>query len=494
MRKIALNPKSLSIIQAQVMQWLLTRYPNDQIFYNNIDYKLKDDVYLSLSHKIIKHEVEDIFYIIENEKLGDSQKSQVFPSKGYFQLPMNKLEAVKYTQLESELIVKIEKITIQRYAHSKPNEVENYFRQSKLHEYEFSKNGHLMAQKPVFVNPMLCKHSPTHYEVACAMVMNKMPGFELLDLVNYMMAENNISPQITLNLSLELLRVFKEQVLDKRWSHGDLKPENIIINFKNDQSLQHLGKNGNLSNKSYLPDWQMNIIDFAGCAVFGQKRKFANGTIEYAAPEVIQSVENHQLTDSSVNDEKVDMYSLGVILALIGGMLPEDVNRLQNADDKEKIHNMLLNYFSTQDMPLFIEEYLPTFIAAVANMTHPDAALRWSYAQTLAFYTSLNDKYWSMFNASTVQSQTVSLQNTPDNEHPSPNGVNMIFAENKSPVSFDNNNDDTIIFNKKLRYTNIQPSLCSNEPATYNNQANNQANNQNTPEVNSFSCSSCCQS
>uniref|UniRef100_A0A3B0NJ59 Serine/threonine kinase, putative n=1 Tax=Theileria annulata TaxID=5874 RepID=A0A3B0NJ59_THEAN len=98
--------------------------------------------------------------------------------------------------------------------------------------------------------------------------------------------------------------------------HRDLKPSNILLKFGNNSIT-------------------LMISDFGTCEVFSQKSSKTGftGTIEYTAPELLISYYNNFIkapgsdefdaSTSVVDDNKIDLWSLGVILYYISyGTLP----------------------------------------------------------------------------------------------------------------------------------------------------------------------------
>lgn len=136
---------------------------------------------------------------------------------------------------------------------------------------------------------------------AVYLIMNKMPGRSLINIIDDDSNEKRIlSWEERLNLIRASLQALKEQLTDKNWVHGDVKPHNMIV-----QSVS----------AQFLEKTAVKFIDYEGSYPISNDLKTPTATmrtIGYEAPEHLTSM---PIKPSS----KSDVFSIGrVILLLLG--------------------------------------------------------------------------------------------------------------------------------------------------------------------------------
>ncbi len=170
-------------------------------------------------------------------------------------------------------------------------------------EYFFSKKTtHLGAERP------LIEKDQTTNEYKSFMVMNRVLGVELFDII-VLLDSRVVNSSFLMRLTIELLAAYKAQVLDRGIVfHADIKPENIMVDVGlNPSNLNRLAEPG------FVPErLDIKIIDYAACRKKGEVLDRETGTMRYMAPEIRQIWSPY-----TILDEKPDIYSLGICIALI---------------------------------------------------------------------------------------------------------------------------------------------------------------------------------
>lgn len=179
-----------------------------------------------------------------------------------------------------------------------------------------AKNSKLHCKKPVFSDQQ------------AFILMRKAPGEELYYVLQKI---NNKGASVTieerLQLSINLILAYKNQVHDLGIIHGDIKPENIIVNMN---------------------DMTVTIVDYA-TAVLNKKDKLLKcrgGTPDYFAPET--------LFDGTIST-KTDTYSLGLTIAQIWG--DQSTNLIESGESldfylKYRLNHGLTHLFKYMDIDI----------------------------------------------------------------------------------------------------------------------------------------------
>lgn len=169
-------------------------------------------------------------------------------------------------------------------------------------EYLFSKEAGLGA-KP-----------PTIEKDKAYMCMNYIEGQDLLD---YFIKRLKIDESECIEIILNLLLALKNQVSDKNMIHRDLKPDNIRINVET---------------------WKCVILDFGLAKWANDAEQMPCGSIEFGAPEVF---------NNRPHTPKMDIFSLGIIIALLCGHPPKEgrfrPNNLQLHPNLQWVEPLLRN-------------------------------------------------------------------------------------------------------------------------------------------------------
>ena len=148
------------------------------------------------------------------------------------------------------------------------------------HEYEMSKRaGHLAIKPPTLVGA-------TSYTV-----MRKVAGEELFKIIdNDRTSRIILSLDTRIELSRLLLKALKAQVTDKGLIHGDIKPENLIVDIMHNP-------------------FSIHIIDYAFSVPIDNPDQTNAGTAAYAPPELF----NHP----PIKTPKIDVFSMARVIALL---------------------------------------------------------------------------------------------------------------------------------------------------------------------------------
>lgn len=153
----------------------------------------------------------------------------------------------------------------------------------------------------------------------------------------------------------------------KGYSHGDLKPENLLM-----------------SNDAERPC--VKIVDFGFCLPKDPPTKLVFGTVAYLAPEILQNLGVPQTPSP-----EVDMYAVGVIMyTLLTGTHPFD--RTNSASDDSILSAMVtsLHHAYANKIPDYLSEHVfddrvaslsPSAIDLMRNLLEPCASKRMTSAQ-----------------------------------------------------------------------------------------------------------------
>lgn len=154
---------------------------------------------------------------------------------------------------------------------------------------EYADTEYKMTNQTLHTHPK----KPIRYEENVYNIFRRMEGRELFDILSNDLTavlEKQIPLEIRWDLTFALLKAMEEQVTACNLVHRDLKPDNIMIDFKDNKII-------------------LNIIDY-GLSKLKDTYTLNEqvGTIGYMSPE---SLRNEHTTELS------DVYSLGQILRLL---------------------------------------------------------------------------------------------------------------------------------------------------------------------------------
>ncbi len=194
-------------------------------------------------------------------------------------------------------------------------------------EYDISaKAPHLGVEKPVIVN----KNS-RHISF---MIMNQFPGRELFFILSEDIDKvRPLSLKNRMQLTIAIYSAYLSQVLKLGIIHGDVKPENVIVNSQleidstteaaasTDQNLSASSMKGVHGSGPNNLEYEVNFIDFAFAVQPppGEKRLFLaqmGGTNTYMPPETLFSPKGMRV---QIALGSYDLYSITRMLLLIWG-------------------------------------------------------------------------------------------------------------------------------------------------------------------------------
>lgn len=158
--------------------------------------------------------------------------------------------------------------------------VDDEAKETILAEYaQGKKTPHLGMKAPVFSGP--------DGNQTCYIVMNRLPGKELLDLLRDGTIEK-LSVDKKLELTHKLLLALRDQVTRQGIVHRDLKAENVMVQLE--------------------PEIQVNIIDYGLAKAQNTDDGNSCGTPAYTAPEIFE-FKSH--------GSACDVFSMAKVIALL---------------------------------------------------------------------------------------------------------------------------------------------------------------------------------
>lgn len=251
--------------------------------------------------KIIDGTVFRFYYFLSPKKFNDDGGMQVFDIEKTIGVDP------QFNFMQSNY-VDIERVAKQRIKYNGLSEAQQ--------EYEAAKIATYLAMDP----PIADKATSAVY-----LIMNKMPGCSLVKIIKDDEGKHVLTWEERLYLIRASLYALKEQLTDNSRLHGDIKPQNLMV-----QS----------STAEFLDKTLVKVIDYEGsCLLTGELKNLStvNGTNNYKAPEHFSSTE--------VNfSAKGDVFSIGrVILDILGFTDSADIK--DNLDDYCSMEEACLAYF-----------------------------------------------------------------------------------------------------------------------------------------------------
>lgn len=325
--------------------------------------------------------MQKVFRVINKDKiLGKSANAKIFPID--MELILEETRLVYTRPVEHALVLKF---SSRRYYNST---MQNELYKNIMHEYEQSKNTHLFAEAPYTRSTTTLEKDKAQQLVECQwleglIVMRRMPGIELFKYIkdNLFCAQVHISVISKLNLALSILKAYETQIYQLLYLHGDIKPENIMVSDPVD-----------------FNNIIVNFIDYAGSHKYNQLRIYSSYTVNYIAPEEFAFFEEFKQKNPNsirvehppVNNELIDMYSLGVTLSLCFGInnikrkvVYKDIDIDGLIDDfykYEKMKMLQTNTYLFNNAPVlfnyFKSKALPAIIATLSQMVEEDPVKR----------------------------------------------------------------------------------------------------------------------
>ena len=362
---ITINPLMMTIDKRH---WLRALFNNNKLclFWEKKTPYAVNDCLIILTNSVILTQLTDNqmdYHVISNTPFSHGGFSVIYTIDCTLSL-MND-NSIKYIITEP-LLVKEQRIqhpvTLESIATLK-NDAEREYACSKIAT-------HLSIERPIY-NPQ---------GDISLLVMKQMPGIELMALLEFIYNDDKpLSWQLLYLLTNELFKAFKEQVLNHRKMHGDLKPENIICNFPRINELP-----ADLA--SFVPSTlEMKVIDYAFCVNFGEQVKSTKGTALYFAPE------RYHLP-YIITYEKADLFSIGIILYNLWGFLGQTPIPTHGEVYQTMIEKRYCAYFHTQKENFSIQE-LNEIYQALINMLIKNPLRRSSLREVILDFDAIIKRF-----------------------------------------------------------------------------------------------------
>lgn len=285
-----IDPKALSTEDARKLyEFFQSR--TIKIWHKDVNYRFLDGTIFHFEYTVIERKCKEakrgVRYEFINDKfcIGRGGFSEVINCIGT--LRIDKEGRVRFKTPETDVMHKQSRL-VKVQQHS-----ERYPEQFALHEYSYTRTA---APYLAMKEPTLIPATRTSY-----LVMRKQRGDELFYILKaditgqiYLMLDTRIA------LTKLLLEALKE-ITTKGIIHGDIKPENIIA----DITSFPIG---------------VQIIDFGMASHSSAPTKEQSGSVLYVAPEVMSNLYGPRTL-------KQDVFSLGLILALLWGIDIDNFNK-----------------------------------------------------------------------------------------------------------------------------------------------------------------------
>lgn len=229
-------------------------------------------------------------------------------------------------------------------------------------------NEQLVYQEYFFtqLNKKLRCKKPILEQKNAYLIMKKIPGEELFEIIKKMF-NNELEIPITerFQLSLAILKAFKEQVRDIQVVHRDIKPENILVD---------------------LEQMNVTIIDYAFAIPETQANTTVtlHGTPDYFSPETIL----HQHFSP-----QTDLFALGLTLAQLWGDLSTT-----NIKPNTPLQTIFSIHLNRKWIGLFENMLIPTEIEAditnaLNKMVEPLPQKRIGLQEAMNEWSKITKKY-----------------------------------------------------------------------------------------------------
>lgn len=377
---------------------LIETYPKQAVFIGGESYQVGKNK-LVLTHTVLrKGSVQNTssYQILSNEALARSSKTRVYLIPKILLIIQNKCA---YFQPFSPLIAKV--ISVRKNEYSEIKKCKDIM----MHEYEQSEQGHLVAEKPIY-NTLAStdKTRKMHYKFFGVAVQRKMPGIELFNLLKYFLdGLHGVTFHLRLMLIFQLLEAFNSQVLQQRKVHGDLKPENFIVDIGH-YDVRQLIHSHALEDERFNPIWPMYVIDFEAAYDFNVIRPILSVTSGYTAPEIEAAIARSSIRPPAV-DEKEDMFSIAKIIVIILGFSPDISNNFKNISFRARQIERIKPLYPNEP-EAFSSSILSCVFAAINNFTDPEPSTRWSFNQVYNFFQGIQAKYKQIHSVQNIENSS----------------------------------------------------------------------------------------
>lgn len=164
---------------------------------------------------------------------------------------------------------------------------------SRLHAYTEKTILDFLQDKTEFENNISKLHDFKHDEKTFQLkIRNVQPGRSLLDLLN---EPSLVTPEVAVNITCKLVECLSLLHTKYDITHGDLKPDNILIDS----------------------DYNPILIDWgSGCwGKNNDKRQIITGNIQFSSPQLVKKLKGRR--NLTFNARKNDVFQLGMIICLI---------------------------------------------------------------------------------------------------------------------------------------------------------------------------------
>lgn len=253
------------------------------------------------------------------------------------------------------------------------------------------------------LNPLLHCKSPIFDDHAGYLVMRRAQKEDLHSLMNSIYKKKvMLTVEERLDLTFWLINAYKEQVYDLGLIHNDIKPENIIVDWK---------------------EFNVTIIDYAFANHFSHHvtDSCIYGTPDYIAPELFA----HQTRTVSS-----DLYALGLTIALFWGYVPE-----VNIDDSLTIEEIKQLHLTRHWYKLFegielsdpIKEKITLYLDL---MTQFKVKERLNMQQALSYWMNIISAYHNE-EAAKNQSKVNAIRQYERKDSPSPSQFGFFSPSQK---------------------------------------------------------------
>lgn len=374
-----INPLDLkSTEEIQLLRAVLNHYHQAKTWKECWPYDISDHT-VELTHRLILMPTEENgvrkYQVVSPAAFFETRSTKI--SSVLCELSFSNDQSIAYHSSPS-MLVKLQRAFFR-------NEEPAIFWKLQQHEYEYTnKTERLGVSKPIIL------YNKRQQLSESITVMKQMPGIELFVFIQAFFFPEKCAPRIPstmrMRLTLEILLAFQKQVYELGCYHGDLKPENMILDLGiGDDVLPIKLKD------QHIRQTTVNIIDFAGSQQFGEPLVQSLYSRKYIAPERI--INNREVSCKAVSNEKPDMFSLGVTIGLVWGI---DVKSLQKQSNIEEFNEYIImhNKYFSDEPTWFTFDCLARIVLLVAKMAFRDPIHRLSLEAALQLTELIINTYF----------------------------------------------------------------------------------------------------